>query len=330
MSAAIGGDKRLVQGAGGNVSLKEDGVLWVKASGKWLSDAQAEAIFVPLALGSARERALADSEDFAPCALHGATLKPSIETGMHALLPQRVVLHVHSVNVLCHAVLAGGEEAVRRALPGDVRWAWVPYARPGAPLISQIRSRIDRDCQAPLVLILANHGLVVAADGIDEAWDLLRRVEAGLHVEPRPLPSSAEDPRLDEWAARIGGRRPKDAIAAVLALDPAALAVARKGPLYPDHVVFLGAAPSIRTPGEMADFDWEGGTTPYVIIEQADVLVSRGITDNAEAMLACWAEVAARVGDAGSLAPLPEAAILELAGWDAEKYRQILSRIRRA
>ena len=37
----------LVQGAGGNVSWKEEDTLWVKASGTWLSDASAEDIFLP-------------------------------------------------------------------------------------------------------------------------------------------------------------------------------------------------------------------------------------------------------------------------------------------
>ena len=43
-SARIGADPALVQGAGGNTSLKRDGVLWVKASGTWLRDAERRAI----------------------------------------------------------------------------------------------------------------------------------------------------------------------------------------------------------------------------------------------------------------------------------------------
>ena len=39
--AHIGADPLLVQGAGGNVSWKEDGTLWIKASGKWLAGAPA-------------------------------------------------------------------------------------------------------------------------------------------------------------------------------------------------------------------------------------------------------------------------------------------------
>ncbi len=39
LSADLGRNPLLVQGAGGNTSIKEDGLLWVKASGTWLSEA---------------------------------------------------------------------------------------------------------------------------------------------------------------------------------------------------------------------------------------------------------------------------------------------------
>ena len=39
LSADSNRNPLLVQGAGGNTSIKEDGLLWVKASGTWLSEA---------------------------------------------------------------------------------------------------------------------------------------------------------------------------------------------------------------------------------------------------------------------------------------------------
>ena len=46
LSAKIGKDLSLIQGGGGNTSIKEEDSMWVKASGKWLSDAETENIFV--------------------------------------------------------------------------------------------------------------------------------------------------------------------------------------------------------------------------------------------------------------------------------------------
>ena len=44
--ATIGENPLLVQGAGGNVSWKEDATLWIKASGTWLAEAMTDEIFV--------------------------------------------------------------------------------------------------------------------------------------------------------------------------------------------------------------------------------------------------------------------------------------------
>ena len=43
VSAELARDALLIQGAGGNTSLKCDDVLWVKASGCWLEDAEEKA-----------------------------------------------------------------------------------------------------------------------------------------------------------------------------------------------------------------------------------------------------------------------------------------------
>ena len=40
LSAKVGANPLLVQAAGGNTSLKENGVLWIKASGTWLMNAE--------------------------------------------------------------------------------------------------------------------------------------------------------------------------------------------------------------------------------------------------------------------------------------------------
>jgi rhamnose utilization protein RhaD (predicted bifunctional aldolase and dehydrogenase) len=50
LSANVGRNALLVQAATGNTSLKLDGVLWIKASGKWLAHATKEEIFLPVSL----------------------------------------------------------------------------------------------------------------------------------------------------------------------------------------------------------------------------------------------------------------------------------------
>jgi rhamnose utilization protein RhaD (predicted bifunctional aldolase and dehydrogenase) len=50
LSARVGADPLLTQASTGNSSIKLDGVLWIKASGKWMSDALNENFLVPLDL----------------------------------------------------------------------------------------------------------------------------------------------------------------------------------------------------------------------------------------------------------------------------------------
>ena len=54
LSARIGRDPLLVQASSGNTSVKADGVLWIKASGKWLAHATREESLVPLDLAEVR------------------------------------------------------------------------------------------------------------------------------------------------------------------------------------------------------------------------------------------------------------------------------------
>jgi rhamnose utilization protein RhaD (predicted bifunctional aldolase and dehydrogenase) len=94
--------------------------------------------------------------------LSGEELMPSIETVMHAILPHRVVLHVHSVNTLASAVRWDAPERLKSQLRGLSR-QWVPYARSGLPLAREIERALGRS-SAFDILVLGNHGLVVCGD----------------------------------------------------------------------------------------------------------------------------------------------------------------------
>ncbi len=326
VSARIGRDMGLVQGAGGNVSLKRDGLLRIKASGRWLSEADQDDIFVPLNLEQARRQVADGSENYAACLLQGARLRPSIETGMHAALPQRVVMHVHSINVLAFATRARGEQLLAERL-ADFRWAWIPYCRPGAPLTNAILERVGLEESEPIALVLTNHGLVVAADTIEQTLAMLDAVEKALCSPPCRTAPEVRTAQLQSLAQSAGARLPEDQGINALALDTAATAIASRGALYPDHVVFLGAVPVIRDANRLGDFRWEeDASAPYVIVPGKGVLLRPDISANAMAMLACWAALASRLPDPDQIVPLTEQAIRELIGWDAEKYRQSLER----
>src|SRR2546427_272765 len=52
LAASLGRDPLVIQGPGGNISHKRDGVMWVKASGTWMMNAMAQPILVPVDLAA--------------------------------------------------------------------------------------------------------------------------------------------------------------------------------------------------------------------------------------------------------------------------------------
>lgn len=330
VSARLGADRLLVQGAGGNTSLKHDGVLWVKASGTWLMHAAERPIMVPVdhtALLAALQRDDPDCETsvaFVVDGLNASGLRPSIETTMHAVLPQRVVLHVHCVDTIAWASLADAEARLAPLLDG-LDWAFVPYVRPGLPMTRGIEAAKH---ETTTVVVLGNHGLVVAADTVAGAEALLAEVRRRLARPARPVPPDDRLAALEALAAGSGWRLPRDPTTHAVATDPARLAVARRGSLYPDHVIFLGPGIVVAEDGERPDAAAAraGRPTPIVVHPGLGVLVRADAGSGVEPLAGCLADVGARLSPADALRVFTPDEEDALVNWDAEKYRQDLAR----
>ena len=335
LSAWIGADPSLVQGAGGNTSIKEDGVLWIKASGTWLMNALREDIMVPVALDpllAALERndpAAEKPADFVRPADNPSGLRPSIETTLHAILPQRIVVHVHCVETIAIAVRQDSEAVIARKLDG-LDWAFVPYARPGLPLSRAMAGRLKPDTD---VVVLGNHGLVVAAGTVGAAAALLADVSGRLAREPREPPPADFD-ALERLARGGGYGLPSEPAAHGAATDPASCRIVADGSLYPDHVIFLGAGSVVAGAGEDAEAVRArqiaaGMPEPVSILYPgAGVLMRAGASGGAQAMARCLADVAARIAADAPLRYFTDQENGELLNWDAEKYRQRLNAAR--
>ena len=100
----IGNDPYLVQGAGGNVSYKDDNIMWIKASGTCIGDAEKKKIFIPVNLQEMKDAFSKDIFDIKVNAINTTNLKPSIETAFHALMRHKYTVHIHSISSLIHLV----------------------------------------------------------------------------------------------------------------------------------------------------------------------------------------------------------------------------------
>ena len=335
LSAVLGRDPEQVQAAGGNTSIKLDGMLWVKASGLWLADAERRASFVPVGLKAVLDGIAGDLADPVGPAVHTALnsegLRPSIETTMHALLPHQVVIHTHSVRTLALAIRENARSLLAERL-AHLAWAFVPYAHPGLPLTRAINGKLRHGRVD--VLVLGNHGLVVGGDSLEAATTLLAEVELALDAPARATPKAPAE-GLTALAGSLSLRPVTHPKAHGIAMDPERVARATGGSRYPDHVIFLGpgAATLPAGPGAQAQTAADTARTlgqKLLLVPGLGALLPSDAPEAADELALCLALVLERVPPGVPLTELGAAAEAALLGWDAEKYRQGLARARSA
>jgi rhamnose utilization protein RhaD (predicted bifunctional aldolase and dehydrogenase) len=344
-SAQLGADPMLVQGAGGNVSWKEQDTLWIKASGTWLADANTRDIFIPLALTTVKELIANNNTDLSSSCLTETSLRPSIETSLHALLPQRIVIHVHAIEVIALAVQHRAKQILTERLSG-LNWTWIDYVKPGLDLTKKIAACLSHDhattlnhppatCPlntgTPNIIVLGNHGLVVAGDSIQEINTLLHDILSRCETQPRDILEHATENNLNhlanEWK-ETDYELPKDTRFHSLALNKTDLNFARlKWVMYPDHAIFLGGNAILKNDKPPRDFllDHISYSPPCIIIADQGVVVHKNFTTGQRAMLHCYLDVVSRLTDPEDINSLDDEQINELLNWNAEKYRQMVN-----
>lgn len=330
MSAAFGQNIMHIQGAGGNVSLKDGDVMWIKASGTMLCDALTQDVFVPVDLPAMRTaigRAAPEADTPAAFLIPGAsTLRPSIETSLHAIFSERVVLHSHCIHTLAHAVQADPMGVLQGKLSA-FDWAYAPYIKPGANLAKTVSDAMGKGTN---VVVLGNHGLIVAGETVDAVHDLQNAVHAALFVAPTGT-GAADMAQLTALCAGTSYAPVQDPMVHHIALTPERVSQVTSGSLYPDHVIFCGIAVKSVMPGdaleETAQHATDQGLPPpvFLLVPGAGLVARRDASPGAQIMLRCLADVIARVPQDAKLNYLTQAQNLELLDWDAEKYRQLLN-----
>jgi rhamnose utilization protein RhaD (predicted bifunctional aldolase and dehydrogenase) len=320
VSAELARDPLLIQGAGGNTSLKCDDVLWVKASGCWLEDAEDKPTFVPVrtstVLGNIARQAADCCADARLPDKAGEDLKPSIETALHAIMPHAAVIHAHAVNSTTTALLADGEARFERAMGDDLHGLYLPYATPGLPLANAVREAVTGGA-TPDVILLQNHGVVVGAESPDAAARLLKEVERRLAFVPRPLPKP--DPK--RLAAHEDTHYEALPFGCGMALDPYLFGLLTTSVFTPDQVVFLGGPVRARAPGE--------GEPALILREGVGAYRRRDASPGTQAVIAWLAQIAERIPEGAEILSLPDREVASLLGWEAEQYRMALDRSRR-
>lgn len=358
----VGLDPRMVQGGGGNVSVKDSRHMAVKASGKRLGTLCADTGFAtvefkPLMhqvqeLASTSAPPTAETMTLLDSAFLGLTPCPSIEVWLHAVVGTAAVhLHPNAVlNLVCQRdwerLL---KEHLRRA-PIECPVVFVPYATPGLPLairlLTEIRKLGGNAPPSTLVAFLQNHGILTAADSIPKAFQLATSVAESLdrrflHVGQPAVSQRPEVPptlvRTLAEALEAFSTTPRtcsfwggQAAFKLLQLVRHNTNLARQV-YFPDQAVYCG--PELLYLEGDAPADWQGAwdafqaqwcMEPAVVIHSAGLVGLRTPAGQSNLARIQVLESLAELllHGAEHLHPLSRSQVLDLVGWDRERCRQ--------
>ena len=191
-SREIGLQPALVQGAGGNSSMKIGNKMFVKASGFLMRDMKKGYGYIEVDYKKIRDYIFNLPEDFKTTiqdenkfsAILG---KASIEAGMHAILG-KYVFHTHNVYANVFNCMKGGEEKLREIFEKSVsQWIlWIPYKNPGLALAHAIAQETKKN-KLPKIIFLQNHGLITHSENLKEAVTLTNLVTKKINLSPFAL-----------------------------------------------------------------------------------------------------------------------------------------------
>jgi NAD(P)-dependent dehydrogenase (short-subunit alcohol dehydrogenase family)/rhamnose utilization protein RhaD (predicted bifunctional aldolase and dehydrogenase) len=250
--------------------------MWIKASGKALETIEADG-FLELDLPKVLEllerrdwsRDRDQSEDEIAQALldsrvdpPDANTRPSVESTLHALMPQTFVLHTHGELANGITCSKQGEKGLSKVnLPAIVKPVWIPYVDPGLPLAKALEKAIDsykkKKNESPNTVFMAKHGILVAANTARDADGLLKECDRAIQKltaqkSPQRKKRRGRKEFDEELEAAIlpaiRARMPEPGLSFRKIDEPEleknlAKEIAQLGPLLPDQVVYCGGYP---------------------------------------------------------------------------------------
>jgi rhamnose utilization protein RhaD (predicted bifunctional aldolase and dehydrogenase) len=322
----LGRDPLLVQGAGGNVSWKDGDILWIKGSGKWLAHAGKSQLFVPVDLSKLRIELSQNNFNATPELASPSIVRPSIETILHALMPQKIVVHLHAVNPLALLVLHDAYDHISQlAKKISFSTAFVDYCKPGAELANLVDLAIKAN-DNPQILFLKNHGIVLGGESNAEIFALIKNITTACQgkIIPEVMNFKTMVPEVPAQVRSIY-KALDDSDVQQLSQNPSLYSrLTSDWVLYPDHAVFLGPDASIYEHWEEVPLSRDSidDVDSLIFIKGIGVFVSQKFNMAQAAQLRCYFDVLSRVSVGAKLDSLSRINVMDLLNWDAEKLRQ--------
>ncbi len=269
VSRKYGSDPDYVLAGGGNTSWKENGVMAVKASGTELGNITSKG-FVRLDLDKLQyirtkkypedraEREEMALEDLMNSRLSGEEGRPSVESLLHAIIPEKIVVHTHPALVNGLTCSVKGAEKAEELFPG--RSLWIPLVDPGYILAKTVDDELvkwasSHNGRQPDYIFLANHGVFLWGndlDEIDRKSENLFEVLKGSVTDPSPVVTDNGAEVSEDLLEKVGSLAGKEGKALFTTgpeirelLGTKESAAPLLNSLSPDHIVYMGHTPLV-------------------------------------------------------------------------------------
>lgn len=264
LSIKYGADNDYVLAGGGNTSWKSQDLMLVKASGTELGNITEDG-FVTLSMDKLRdirttkypddreereERAL---EDLMNSRLAGQKGRPSVESLLHAIIPDRYVVHTHPAIVNGLTCSLNGREMALELFPDNC--IWIPLVDPGYILAKTIDDEMavwmdNHAGKLPDYIFLANHGVFLWGNSsyeVNKKYKVLFTILKDVCSSTDAVSIDTEETVTDDFLKKIGELAGSNGHSIFTtgkeirsALESKETIVNLQQSLSPDHIVYMG------------------------------------------------------------------------------------------
>ena len=319
VSERMGNNLDLIQANGGNTSIKIDDYIIVKGSGKELANANVENIFAKVFNRNKSSTQNDQIKDIVENKINEYEgVRPSIELDLHLLMPTKVVLHSHPIDLITLTLLSDGKERFNSLFKG-LNWIWINYCKPGKDLADKVAASLEN--KKADIIILQNHGLIVGANTPFEAEKIQTKLLKKIKLKSRrySFKNSVQLKAIkDKFPNLI--KIPKYDVIHSIATDNWSLKLSQKNAHCPDHAVFCGLKPPIIN-NIKEDFYKLSEKHPYIILKNVGLILFKESTA-LEALLRSQAEIFLKIPKNHAVSFLTDEQCMDLINWDAEKFRK--------
>ncbi|MDZ7606304.1 MAG: SDR family NAD(P)-dependent oxidoreductase [Cyclobacteriaceae bacterium] len=304
ISRFYGKNKDFTIASGGNTSVKNDEVMYVKASGFELGKIGEEG-YVAMnrrMLEGLKTKNFSENPEEREAQVKSDLLKsrlfpernqrPSVEASVHHAIRYKFVIHMHPTMVNAVTCSKNAQKTIREMYGEEA--VFVPYITPGYILYKEIERLNDiyfeQHKRYPQLFFLQNHGVFVGAETTGEVkakydW-ILNKINQRISnkIVDRPSPPDESFPEiipairaaLSVGKLKVGRLRNNALIESFLNSDEKLQDIA--DPFTPDGIVFCGSKPLIVEKGadtrqtlenfrkSLADFRSQSGYEPKIVI----------------------------------------------------------------